>query len=77
MDRITFAVTHDDYVLEVHLNNNHIILCDMKTRLNGIRFRHLRDEKQFAYFEIFNGNTIKWTENCQLSLDEILLMLEK
>lgn len=76
MNKILEVVTNNDYILEVRLTNNHVILCDMKARLTGIRFNHLKDETKFRSFEISNGNTIKWSNNCELSLDEILMMLE-
>jgi len=76
MRKIIDVIPRKNYILEIHLNNNHMIICDMKTRLEGIRFRGLKDTLLFEQYQIHNGDTIRWSETCELTLDEIMLMLE-
>lgn len=76
MRRIEKVIAHEDYLLEVHLNNRHIILCDMKERLKGIRFSPLKDKTLFNAFDLKGGSTISWSGICELTLDEILSMLD-
>jgi hypothetical protein len=77
MRRIIEVIPKENYILEIKLSNQHTILCDMRTRLEGIRFGGLKDYNRFMDFEIVEDQSIKWSAFCELSLDEILSMLEK
>lgn len=76
MSRIIDVIAKKNYILEIHLDNNHTIVCDMSNRLKGIRFSGLKDVKRFNSFQICNGTTVRWSDNCELSIDELLTMLE-
>lgn len=77
MRKIIQVKPTDDYVLEILLNNNHKIICDMKTRLKGIRFQRLREIKCFKNVQIKNPYTITWDNNCEITIDEVIAMLEQ
>lgn len=76
MRKITDVIPKDDFTLEIHLNNKHVILCDMSERIKGIRFSSLSDYKQFKKIKLVEGTLIRWSSNCELSIDEILVMLD-
>lgn len=67
---------NNDYTLEVILNNHYKITYDMKTRLDNIRFSQLRDFEIFRNVS-FNNNVIRWSDNCELTINEILYDIEK
>ncbi|MBK5247722.1 MAG: DUF2442 domain-containing protein [Peptostreptococcaceae bacterium] len=76
MPKIVNVIPKDDYILEIELSNNHKIIYDMKPRLKGVRFCKLIDIKRFKEVRIENGNIIVWDSLCQITIDEIINVIE-
>ncbi|SKC84385.1 DUF2442 domain-containing protein [Maledivibacter halophilus] len=77
MSKIVKVIPNDDYTLEIRLKNNHIIIYDMKPRLKTVRFCGLTDINKFKALRLENANTIVWDRLCQMTIDEIISMVEK
>ncbi len=77
MSRITTANPKDDYSLEIHLDNGHIVIYNMKQRLKTIRFSKLSNHQVFQTFHIENENTLVWDNLCQITIDEIFCSIER
>ncbi|MGE4353318.1 MAG: DUF2442 domain-containing protein [Oscillospiraceae bacterium] len=77
MSKIITALAHDNYTLEIALDNRHRIVYDMKPRLQSVRFCTLSDLNRFKAFHIESGNTIVWDSLCQISIDEIICQIER
>lgn len=77
MPKIINVKPNDDYTLEIKLDNHHRIIYDMKPRLQAVRFCDLVDINQFKDVKIANGNMLVWGHLCQISIDEIINMIER
>ena len=77
MPKITKVVPNDDYTLTIYLSNNHLIIYDMRPRLHTIRFRELSDLARFKSFKVEHANTLVWGNICQLTIDEIVDMIDR
>lgn len=77
MSKISNVIAHKDYTLMIELNNNHKIIYDMKPRLKAVRFCGLADINKFKAVRVENGNTLVWDSLCQLTVDEIINMIER
>jgi len=67
----------DDYILIIELDNKHKIIYDMKPRLKAVRFSTLTDIGRFKSVKIENGNTLIWDSLCQITIDEIINIIER
>jgi hypothetical protein len=67
----------DDYTLLIELSNHHRIVYDMKPRLQAVRFCGLEDLSKFKAVKVEHENTLVWDSLCQITIDEIINMLER
>lgn len=77
MPKILHVVPRDDHTLLIALNNRHQIIYDMKPRLQTVRFSGLNDINRFKAVRVEHENTLIWNSLCQITIDEILKMIEK
>jgi len=77
MPKIIRIAPKDDHTLLIELNNKHMIVYDMKPRLETVRFCSLTDLERFKAVRIEDENTLVWDSLCQMSIDEILNMIER
>lgn len=77
MPKIINIVPNDDYTLTIELNNHHKIIYDMKPRLQAVRFCELADINRFKGVRVENENTIVWDSLRQITIDEIINMIER
>lgn len=67
----------ENYQLDIMLGNGHRIIYNMEPKLITARFRDLSDRKLFYAGQITdNGKVIRWNENTELSINEIMLHVE-
>lgn len=77
MCKITNIIPQDDYTLVIELDNSHKIILDMKPRLESVRFCKLADMNTFRSAKIENGNNVVWDSLCQITIDEIINLIER
>lgn len=77
MPRIIKVVPHDDHTFTLELSNNHRIIYDMRPRLQTTRFCELADLKKFLAVRVEHENTLIWNNLCQITIDEIMDMVER
>lgn len=77
MVKIVNIIPNDDHTLTIMLNNNHQIIFDMRPRLKALRFGQLADPERFKAVRIEHGNTLVWDNLCEISIDEIISMIER
>lgn len=77
MPRIVSVKANNAYMLEIQLDNGHKIIYDMKPRLRTVRFCELTDLNRFQDVQIENENTLVWDSFCQITIDEIINMIER
>lgn len=77
MPKIINVKPNDDYTLEIKLDNHHKIIYDIKPRLQAVRFCNLANIDRFKDVKIANGNMLVWDCLCQISIDEIINMIER
>lgn len=65
----------DRYKLNISLSNGHKILFDLEPKLKTARFQELMHEEIFKRGTIVDGKIIRWTEQVEISLEELLLNL--
>jgi hypothetical protein len=71
MGKIIEVIAGDDYLLTVRLENNNIIILNMKKKLHTIRFSEIRDRKVFG-LAATDGKAIYWPGGLSLTLNEIM-----
>ena len=77
MAKIVNVTANDDHTLLIELNNNHKVNYDMKPRLKTLRFGGLNVLKRFKIVKVEHENTLVWDNLCQITLDEIIAMIER
>ncbi len=77
MAKIRNVVANDDYTLLIGLKNNHKLIYDLKPRLQALRFAALVDMDRFKAVRVEHENTLVWDEYCQITIDEILNMMDR
>ena len=77
MARIIKVVPHDDHTLTIELSNSHRIIYDMRSRLQTTRFCGLADLKEFQAVRVERENTLVWNNLCQITIDEIMDLVDK
>ena len=75
--KIIRVTPEDDYTLLIELSNHHRIVYDMKPRLQAVRFGGLGDLNKFKAVRVEHENNLVWNGLCQITIDEIINMLEK
>lgn len=77
-DKIVEVKFMEDYRILILLKDGHQLLYDMKPKLVTARFRDLMDFKLFSRGTIIHSSkTIKWNENTEISIEEIMLQAEE
>ncbi|MDD4802120.1 MAG: DUF2442 domain-containing protein [Syntrophomonas sp.] len=77
MSKIVKVIPFENYTLEIELDNCHRIIYDMKSRLQAVRFCDLIDLEKFQSVRVENGDTVVWDSLRQITLHEIMRMVEK
>ncbi len=77
MSKIVKVIPNDDYTLTITLNNRHQIIYDMGPRLQAVRFNELVDPERFKAVRVEHGNTLVWDSLCEITIDEIINMIER
>lgn len=77
MSRIVLVTPSENYTLEIELDNRHKIIFDMKPRLGAVRFCSLSDVNKFNAVRIENGDTLVWDSLCQITISEIISLVER
>jgi len=77
VSKIIHIIPNDDHTLLIELDNNHKIIYDMKPRLQAVRFCGLADIERFKAVKVENGNTLVWDSICQITIDEIINIIER
>ncbi len=77
MPKIVNVVPQDDHTLVIELDNMHKIIYDMKLRLKTVRFSNLADLDRFKSLRVENRNTIIWDDLCQITIDEVISIIER
>ncbi|MGI6711859.1 MAG: hypothetical protein ACOX4L_03870 [Bacillota bacterium] len=77
MPKIINMVPRDDHTLFIELNNMHKIIYDMRSRLQSSRFCGLQDLSKFKAVRVEHENTLVWDNLCQITIDEIINMIER
>lgn len=76
MSSIKKVIPHEDYCLEVFLDNGSSVILDMKNRLHTIRFGVLSDKELF-YRATTDGCYIKWSNVLEISINEVFQLIQK
>ena len=76
MPKINQAVANNDHTLTIELANRHRIIFDLRPRLQTIRFRGLTDLKSFQAVRVEHGSTLVWNSLCQITIDEIIDLID-
>lgn len=75
---IIISVTpQENHTLLIELSNQHRIIYDMKPRLQTVRFNGLTNLERFKMVRIENGSTLVWDDICQITIDEIIDMVDR
>lgn len=77
MSRIVKVTPFEDHTLEIQLDNRHKIIYDMKPRLDAVRFFPLADIQKFKNVRVENGDTLVWDSLCQITISEIISLVER
>lgn len=77
MPKIVRVIPSDDYSLEIELDNHHKIIYNIKPRLEAIRFSSLSDLEKFRSVRVENDDTLVWDRLCQISISEIISLVER
>jgi hypothetical protein len=77
MPKIVSVAANDDHTLTITLNNRHQIIYDFRPRLESVRFSGLADLERFKAVRVEHGNTLVWDSLCQITIDEIIDMVER
>lgn len=77
MPNITEVIPNDDHTLIIILSNNHRIIYDMRPKLKTTRFCNLADLKKFHAVRVEGGNTLIWNSLCQITIDEIMDLIDR
>lgn len=76
-DKIDEVKFTDDYLILILLRDGYRLIYDMKPKLVTARFRDLADRKLFSEgILVHSSKTIKWNENTEISIEEILFQAE-
>jgi len=77
MAKIVSVTPQENHTLLIELSNHHRIIYDMGPRLKTVRFNGLTDLDRFKTVRIENENTLAWDDICQITIDEIIDMVDR
>jgi len=76
MTNIKKVIAKENHRLEILLDNNNSVTMDFTDRLETVRFGKLSDEIYFH--EVYtDGNYVKWGNEIEISVNEVLQMIQK
>jgi hypothetical protein len=79
MHKIQQAVPEDEYIIKVILNNGHIILLNLNSRINTARFNILKDKELFKRLTV-KDDFIIWKskdgDKVELSYTDVMYLLQ-
>jgi len=75
--KIYNVTPQENHTLLIELSNHHRIIYDLGPRLQTVRFNGLTDLDRFRTVRIENENTLVWDDICQITIDEIIDMVER
>lgn len=73
MSRIKRVTAKDNYCVEVLLENGRLLSLHMHKRLQTIRFCMLSDKDFFSRVST-DGNYVRWEDEIEISLTDVLKM---
>lgn len=76
MTKITEVIPKENYRLEVLLENGNSAVLDFSKKVHTIRFGMLIDKNFFSRAKT-DGTLITWDNKIEMSVGEVLQMLEK
>lgn len=76
MAKILEVIPGADYFVTVRFDNNHMVVLDMKKKLDTLRFSELRDKTLFTVATT-DGRFINWPCGISISVSEIMEILTK
>ena len=76
MTRIKDVIPHEDYKLEVQLENGSSVMLDLSGRLNTVRFGLLAD-KDFFQRAKTDGDFVRWDNKIEISASEVFQLAQK
>jgi hypothetical protein len=76
MSRITGLVPHENYRLEVQLDNGSSVTLNLESRLETIRFGVLADRELFSR-AVTDGSFIRWGNKVEVSVNELFQLAQK
>lgn len=69
---ISKVIPSENYILRVEFNTGSVLLLDMSKRIDGLRFRPLKDPEVWKG-AVTNGIYVRWKDT-ELSYDELFSM---
>lgn len=76
-DRIKQAKYEEDYQIIILFQNGNEVIFNMKPKLVTARFHDLEDWDLFCRGKVSKcGKIIKWNDNTELSVEEIMLQVK-
>jgi len=76
MNQIKNIITHEDYLLEVQLENGSSVILNFSSRLHTVRFGMLTD-KAFFKRAVTDGDCIRWDNKIEISASEVFQLAQK
>lgn len=70
MEEVSFE---DGYQLNILLSNGHRIIYNLRPKLCTARFHDISDRRIYEKGKLVNGKVIRWNDNTELSLGEIMI----
>jgi hypothetical protein len=77
LPKIVDVTPNDDHTLLIELDNHHRIIYDIRSRLQTTRFCGLADIQAFKSVRVKHENTLVWNNMCQITIDEIIDMVDR
>lgn len=68
---------NSDNTISIELSNGHWVIYDMSNKRETARFADVFAENIFAEGQLIGDKVIRWNESMELSLEEILLEINR
>lgn len=68
---------NSDYTISVELSNGHWVIYDMSNKKETARFADVFADGIFDEAQLIDGRVIRWNKSMELSLEEILLEINR
>lgn len=70
IDKIEYM---NNYCIRLYLSNGHQVIYNMQHKIKTVRFFEIANSDIFMQGELIEKRVIRWSENIEISLDEILM----